>query len=194
MSALLTAFENDDQRERAVAAIMALTATIPPAAAHRYQQQLVLRYQRGELTIEQVTDLLNASVYQVLYRSRAAYLPSEAQLEELLHQSRHFNNEHQVTGLLLYSEGHFVQVLEGPAEVIQPLYGRIQQDPRHTQVETVSEGPIPARRFAAWSMNFGHAKAPELEHVLDTIQEKEPVPGVVVTSAHLQALLEAFIS
>lgn len=186
------AFDNDGQRRRAVSWIVALTANLPPTSL-RYEHQLLERHQRGELTIDQVLDLLDTSVFQVLYRSRATAVLTAHQQEELLEQARRFNADNQVTGLLLYSEDQFVQVMEGPEAVIRSLYFRIQHDPRHTQIETMSLGRVPCRRFAEWSMDFGLVENCEAERALQAIEEQQPQAGLSVTNAHLQALLQAFI-
>lgn len=85
-----------------------------------------------------------------------------------------------------------MQVLEGPEADVRALYARIQHDPRHAQVVTVSEGPGPQRRFAEWRMGFGHLATAAVDQVLDTVQTQKPVHGRTVDDPHLQALVEAF--
>ncbi|MDF7811633.1 BLUF domain-containing protein [Hymenobacter sp. YC55] len=179
------------QRRRAVAMAVALT-TDTALAPQRYERHLLSLYQQGFLTIEEVVELLDLSVYQVLYHSRATSLPSEADLVDLLESSRRFNAEHQITGLLLYSEGRYVQVLEGPEADVRALYGRIKADTRHEHVVTVLEGPEPQRRFADWRMGFGQLAVSQADQVLDTIRDQAPSNGLLVNDPHLQALLEAF--
>lgn len=136
------------------------------------------RYQQSGLTIDQVIDLLDASVYQILYRSRATQPFSETQLQELLAWSRAHNTELNITGLLLYSDGRFVQVLEGPEAAVLALYARIQNDPRHSQVVTVREGLCSERRFADWTMGMGRVAGPAVVRALSTILSHELVPDV----------------
>lgn len=50
------------------------------------------------------------------YKSRAAYSPSPADLEDLVHKARLRNRSLGVTGMLLYENGKFLQTLEGPPE------------------------------------------------------------------------------
>jgi hypothetical protein len=177
-------------RRRAVAAAIALTANTP-LAPKRYERQLLARFQMGELTIDEVLALLDNSPYHVLYRSRATQAPTEADLQALLEWSRTYNAQHQITGLLLYSDGQFVQLFEGPEAVVRPLFARIQADPRHTQVVTVSEGPGPQRWFADWHMAFGHVAAPELHQTLQAMESQTP-PMLLIEDPHLQTLLHAF--
>lgn len=177
----------------ALAWIVAFTACIPPPASHRYAQQQLASHQRGDISCDQLAALLGTNIYQILYRSKAAYCPSEAQLQELLMLARLHNSGQQITGLLLYSAGLFVQVMEGPEEAVRELYARIQRDPRHTRVETVSEGLLPRRQFAEWSMDFGLAEGPEVERVLGAIEAQRPLPALSIVNARLQTLLQAFI-
>jgi hypothetical protein len=95
------------RRQRLVAAAVALTADTP-LAPKRYEWQLLACYQTGELTINEVLARLEASTYHVLYRSRATQTPTEADLRPLLEWLRTHNACHQITGLLLYSDGRFV--------------------------------------------------------------------------------------
>ena len=182
----------ETQRRRAVDWAVALTADTR-LAPQRYERHLLARYQQGDLTIDQVIELLDASVYQVLYRSRATAPLSEEQMQQLLEKARRFNVEHRISGLLLYSAGQFVQVLEGPEQAVWDLYTSIQQDARHTQVVTVSAGQAAGRHFAGWSMAFGNAVTPDLDRVLLAVQGPRPVvPGPAIEDPNLLALLRAF--
>jgi hypothetical protein len=92
-------------RRRAVAIALTLNT---PLAPKRYELLLLDRYQHGELSIDAVIQQLANSVYHVFYRSQATYFPSETQLQELLEWARTYNDQHDITGLLLYSHGRFV--------------------------------------------------------------------------------------
>lgn len=177
------------RRRQAVAAAVALTADTP-LAPKRYERQLLARCQAGDLTIDNVLELLAKSTYHVLYRSRATHALTESDLQALLEQARTFNAHQQLTGLLLYSDGRFVQLIEGLEEVVQALYARIQQDPRHTQVVTMSDGPGPQRWFSEWSMAFGYVDATELHHLSQAVATQTP-PFLILEDPHLQTLLYA---
>jgi hypothetical protein len=181
---------HEGARRRAVAAAVALTANTP-LAPKRYERQLLARYQAGELTIDEVIERLDASSYHILYRSKASQTPTEADLQALLEEARTYNAQYGVTGLLLYSDGRYVQLFEGPEEVVRSLYARIQADPRHTQVVTVSDGPGPQRWFADWNMAFGYVEAQELHYVLGAVETNTP-PLMLIEDPHLQTLLHAF--
>jgi hypothetical protein len=179
------------QRRRAVAAVLALTENTALAPG-RYERQLLARYEQGELAIDQVLALLDAAPYQILYRSRATARPTVADLQHLLHQARTHNADAGITGLLLYSDGRYVQVLEGPEDEVRAVYARILRDPRHTQVVTVSEGLGPARRFPDWHMALGNVARPAVARLLNAVLAEEPFHGVPIDDPLLHQLLDAF--
>ena len=77
-----------------------------------------------------------------------------ADLQEILHRSRENNARADITGLLLYRDGQFIQNLEGPEDAVDRLYRKIRSDPRHHRVRTVLRSPLDVRLFADWSMGF----------------------------------------
>jgi hypothetical protein len=79
---------------------------------------------------------------------------SEGDLVELLTQSRENNTLAGITGLLLYKEGKFLQVLEGDDLLVRKLISKIEKDPRHAEVEVLRWEILKERRFPAWSMGF----------------------------------------
>lgn len=99
-------------------------------------------------------------MHQLIYFSQATASLTGTQLEELLAQARQFNAAHGLTGILLYGNDQFLQVLEGDAATIHSLYARICQDPRHHDVVTYADGAITARVFADWHMGY-HPLVPE---------------------------------
>jgi hypothetical protein len=178
------------ERRRLVTFAVALTAHTPLAPTP-YERQLLARFQTGKLTIDEVLALLDASTFHVLYRSRATQAPTPADLQVLLEQARTYNAQQQLTGLLLYSDGQFVQLVEGPEAAVRALYARIQADPRHTQVVTLRQGPGPQRWFADCHLAFGPIDAPDMHHVLKAL-ETRALPPVPIDDPHLQILLHAF--
>lgn len=73
-------------------------------------------------------------------------------IEAILAASRRNNAEVQVTGALMFNSGFFAQVLEGPEPAVAATFERIQQDPRHGDVNVLSFGPVASRAFSNWSM------------------------------------------
>lgn len=59
-----------------------------------------------------------------------------------------------VTGALVYTGDHFIQVLEGEGSTIDGLLSNLETDLRHRSLKVVKTGPLPARRFISWSMGY----------------------------------------
>jgi len=89
---------------------------------------------------------------RLMYASRAVPAVDHDELIAILRKSKANNPAHGVTGVLCYSGGIFLQVLEGGRSAVNQLYNRIAADPRHTQVELLSYEEIGERRFAGWAM------------------------------------------
>ncbi len=93
-------------------------------------------------------------MYHLIYTSHATTPSSEAELIQLLEECRAFNKENNISGILLYLQGKYIQVLEGNKVEVNALYSRIEKDPRHKRVTKVIEGNSPQRIFKGWSMGF----------------------------------------
>lgn len=92
--------------------------------------------------------------FQLLYISTASSLMSESKLAELLNEAREFNLAHNITGMLLYLDGNFVQVLEGAEGDVQKLYARIELDVRHHNPRICYTNEVHEREFPEWAMGF----------------------------------------
>jgi hypothetical protein len=67
----------------------------------------------------------------------------------------HRNNRiRDITGMLLYKDGNFMQVLEGDEKVVRAAHGVIAADPRHRGLITLLQGVAPEPQFPNWSMGF----------------------------------------
>ena len=91
---------------------------------------------------------------RLLYLSAATTPFEQAALEALLEKSRANNEQVGITGALLYHDGSFLQVLEGPEGAVRSLFRVISRDPRHHSVYVVEDRPIAAPLFGAWSMGW----------------------------------------
>ena len=99
---------------------------------------------------------------QLLYGSTATVPFGKPELLELLDKCRNNNAKLNVTGLLLFKDGQFMQVLEGDEPVVTSLYQRIAQDPRHTGSMVFLQRVVEQRDFADWSMAFRDLRDPDL--------------------------------
>ena len=93
-------------------------------------------------------------LYSIIYASSSKKILTENELEIFLQEIRNLNLMHQITGLLLYSEGNFIQLIEGEKKIIQLVYSKIKKDTRHSHVTTLVKTPITERVFPDWTMGF----------------------------------------
>src|SRR5271165_4380396 len=94
------------------------------------------------------------NIHQIVYSSASAEPMSAEELADILEMARDNNAAEGITGMLLYRNGHFLQVLEGPEERLGRLVEKLKRDPRHRNIRILLDGSIPARAFGTWSMAF----------------------------------------
>jgi hypothetical protein len=95
---------------------------------------------------------LDPRLLRLTYASRAAEWLSREDLREIAHQAKTRNRQFGITGLLLYVEGDFLQVLEGPAAPVEQIFEMIESDPRNKWVTRLSTERILRRAFEEWTM------------------------------------------
>ena len=94
------------------------------------------------------------ALFHLGYVSTEAIKFSDEALVALLGEARSANTDRDVTGLLLYREGSFYQVLEGSEAAVMATFRDIEGDPRHKEVRVLFDGETDAREFADWQMGF----------------------------------------
>jgi hypothetical protein len=92
----------------------------------------------------------------LLYVSKSLIAPADIgrEIENIVSGARTRNAERGVSGVLIFTEARFAQVIEGPEPAIDALMDTISIDPRHKQVTVVREGALDERRYADWSMAY----------------------------------------
>lgn len=129
-------------------------------------------------------------MYSIVYISRAAEGVTSADLGQILASSRRRNPDLGVTGLLVWCCDHFLQVLEGPEDVVNDLFERISADERHEGVRQVGGKQIDERNFPDWSMGFEDVETMTLiEHLLAPLVDHELIPADVVAAAKIERFL-----
>ena len=93
-------------------------------------------------------------LFRIIYVSSATAPFTDQQLDDLLQISRRNNLSADLTGMLLYKDGKFMQTLEGPAPAVRSRLEKIRSDPRHEKFTILMDGPILERSFESWSMGF----------------------------------------
>ena len=100
---------------------------------------------------------LQPRILQILYTSTAAWSLSTGELTELLRECRTNNKQQDVTGMLLYRGGRFLQVIEGEMAVVESLYRKIRDDDRHVRIKALMQKRVARRQFSQWTMSFTEA-------------------------------------
>ena len=112
---------------------------------------------------------------QVSYISKATQSMSQDDLEEILRASRENNRRLGITGMLLYGNNTFVQILEGEEKGVNALIDKIKRDPRHADFHVLKKKTIDRREFADWSMDFKRVSGEDFHAVkgLEQLVEKD---------------------
>ena len=95
-----------------------------------------------------------SDLYTLVYVSTATRALVLDDIGRLLEKARQRNLDLDVTGVLLYSDGSFMQCLEGPAARLASVYDTIKSDSLHFGIIDLVREPIAARSFSEWSMAF----------------------------------------
>lgn len=93
-------------------------------------------------------------VYRLSYVSTGCDCLRYDDIKSILDSSNRNNHDKNITGILVYCNKHFFQIVEGEKEAIQDLYNKILIDPRHDGVIKIQEGYIDNRQFENWHMAF----------------------------------------
>jgi hypothetical protein len=96
---------------------------------------------------------------------------SDNELREMLKISRKRNEASGITGMLLYLDPFFMQVLEGEDSIIGQLFERIKKDPRHHKTSPIYKTSIQDRRFKNWTMGFKKINNEKIEGFSDVLQK-----------------------
>jgi hypothetical protein len=102
---------------------------------------------------------------QTAYVSRAAKAMTQESLLALLQQCLANNEASGVTGMLLYGNDTFLQVLEGEEVVLDTVIDKIRNDPRHSKIQFLYRKPLEHRQYSEWSMGFKRVSSEGLNDI-----------------------------
>ncbi len=106
-----------------------------------------------------------AELIHLVYASAAAQDLQEKDIRDILKISVTNNYASDITGMLLFAEGSFLQVLEGEKNAVQGLFEQIKKDSRHWDVIKIFEERIDSRFFGDWSMGMASLEYSDLAQV-----------------------------
>lgn len=100
-----------------------------------------------------------------VYSSAGTEDLSESDLMEILDVARSNNKKLNVSGMLLFEDGSFFQVLEGQRAVIDKLYESILADKRHQNMSKILYQDAEKRLFSDWTMGYADIPKRELNKI-----------------------------
>ncbi len=117
----------------------------------------------------------------LIYKSIPTTNLAEKDLLEIAEQSKHNNVDNGLTGLLVYGNNEFVQILEGEEDAIETLYNKVLADTRHNNIKLIKRGRLERRYFPSWSMGFRSVSNEEMQLIDKVVvgESVEPVSGYV---------------
>lgn len=93
-------------------------------------------------------------MFSITYVSAATTAMSDDDIAAILVKSRANNVRLGLTGALLFRQGRFIQILEGPVEQVHEQFAVIAADPRHSNLQKIRETVLVERQFPDWTMGF----------------------------------------
>ena len=106
-----------------------------------------------------------AELMHLIYASKASTDFSKDDIVVLLEKARNKNESLNVTGMLLFDNGGFLQVLEGEEETVNQLFSVISSDSRHRNIVKIISEAIPERQFDDWTMGYASISRQELAKI-----------------------------
>jgi len=97
---------------------------------------------------------LKMALYSILYTSKSNAGGSDSEIFKIIEKAQIKNASLGLTGMLLYIEDSFLQVIEGEEENVKELIDVIRHDPRHYHFNVILQGRVKERSFEKWRMGL----------------------------------------
>lgn len=131
-------------------------------------------------------------VFYIIYTSIARTGLDHEGLTALLAQSRQNNARDGITGLLLYKNHHFMQLIEGDEAPVRALMEKIKCDERHTDILILQSGHADGRQFPGWSMAFRSPDAALSDSISEPSEIDFTSEALAAHSSQATKLLDLF--
>lgn len=104
--------------------------------------------------------------HQLVYTS-CSNITDDEEINSIVNKAILKNATLNITGVLAFRSGLFLQLLEGDKEKVFSLFEKIKKDPRHSNVTVILERDSGAgpRLFKNWSMAFRNVTPEEVQTV-----------------------------
>lgn len=122
-------------------------------------------------------------MHQLIYVSEANRDLRSDEVFRIIEQSSRNNPCADITGFLIFADGHFLQLIEGPLQALETLVETLRKDPRHHSIQVLARRPIHERSFPRWRMKRvgdGRDALGELRAVLADEKRGATIPSEVV--------------
>ena len=106
-------------------------------------------------TIKKIKDSQTAAgqLSSIMYKSRSKDVADLDLVNSILASSTRNNSANGITGVLIATKTHFLQILEGEFEALNETFQRISSDTRHDKIQLISFTEIEERKFGEWAMH-----------------------------------------
>ncbi len=131
--------------------------------------------------------------HAICYVSTATREFSNSEIKDLFQKWKKKNKEEQIQGILLYSEGHFFQVLEGERTAVLALFSKVNKDARHSGIiqllgKDIQKGSLDG--YITEHITAGHFSRP---HLIESYCES--VKGMDSrTQQQIKSVLDSFLN
>jgi hypothetical protein len=129
-------------------------------------------------------------MYTICYVSSARVGITQEELTNLFGITEENNSAHNITGILLYESGKFLQVLEGNEVVLKNLFEKIEADSRHNNIFVILNQKCKRKIFENYASRFSIVKSKEELQTIETyLDQIEDSPNL----KYIKGILEPFL-
>lgn len=108
-----------------------------------------------QMTTSNIFDtMIRMKTYQTLYVSKATENIDSKSVNKFLEKAIAYNTKNNITGILLFRAGIFLQLLEGDKQLVEDLLEKIEKDNRHSNITRIFSLEKNERLFPNWSMGY----------------------------------------
>ncbi len=130
-------------------------------------------------------------MYTICYVSNTHSELRDTALEALFSETTKNNTSNNITGILLYESGNFLQVLEGDEEILKNLFDKIKADSRHRNIFVILSKTSERKIFKNYASGFSIVKSKQdllnIKAYLDQIDQNIP------NLKYVKGILEPFL-
>lgn len=119
------------------------------------------------------TNSSSSALYRLVYTSARSKSCDDAEIEKILEASRRNNKPLGVTGMLIYTQDRFLQVLEGEYDKVMSLYHKIEKDRRHGGTNMRFCEEVSTRYFLDWDMASKKMDVADIEYKSSISESKK---------------------